>query len=319
MAEKKAKRGRPKGSGIDDSEMLAKIAAIMAADPEVKPTTAIKKAGITNPSTIRRLRDKFSQDERKLMKAAGGKPQRRKAAPAAAKKAAKPAAAPKVAAKAPAAKAAKAAPARKAAAKAPAPAAPAARKPAAKAAPARKAAAPAAKKPAAKATKAAAKAPARAAAKAPAKKPTAGRAPAKRTVAKAAGKGSAKKSSSDHLPSRPLKSMPASSRLAASGKVSAAAGDPAGAAGEKTAGAAQLLRFISEPEQLLKQFGRLPKDVDAAVGSMVENQIQVYESAIKNSPLAAFLRQQAFMIDMSLSILKAQQQWARRRPRPSGS
>jgi hypothetical protein len=38
-----------------------RIAEIIVANPSLKPTTAIKQAGITNPSTIRRLRDKFSE------------------------------------------------------------------------------------------------------------------------------------------------------------------------------------------------------------------------------------------------------------------
>lgn len=53
-------RGRPKGSGLDDSAKLAEIARLMARDPALKPTTAIKMIGVTDPSTVRRLRDKLS-------------------------------------------------------------------------------------------------------------------------------------------------------------------------------------------------------------------------------------------------------------------
>lgn len=53
------RRGRPKGSGIDDQKFLKEIAAMIAAKPDLKPTTAIKALGITDPSAIRRLRDKF--------------------------------------------------------------------------------------------------------------------------------------------------------------------------------------------------------------------------------------------------------------------
>jgi len=63
----KRQRGRPKGSGINDRESLSRIAEIIAANPAIKPTTAIKQAGITNPSTIRRLRDKFSEQGDQLL------------------------------------------------------------------------------------------------------------------------------------------------------------------------------------------------------------------------------------------------------------
>lgn len=52
-------RGRPKGSGLDDSAQLQAIRKLLAADPALKPTTAIKKVGITDPSAVRRLRDKL--------------------------------------------------------------------------------------------------------------------------------------------------------------------------------------------------------------------------------------------------------------------
>lgn len=59
MTENSSRRGRPKGSGIDDIEHLHRIAALIADNPDMKPTTAIKAIGITDPSIIRRLRDKF--------------------------------------------------------------------------------------------------------------------------------------------------------------------------------------------------------------------------------------------------------------------
>lgn len=55
----KARRGRPKGTGIDDRASLIRIATLISADPDLKPTTAIRKIGVTEPSVIRRLRDKF--------------------------------------------------------------------------------------------------------------------------------------------------------------------------------------------------------------------------------------------------------------------
>jgi len=59
MLETKPHRGRPKGSGIDDRAILADLMQRIAAEPHLKPTTAIKAAGIDDPSTIRRLRDKL--------------------------------------------------------------------------------------------------------------------------------------------------------------------------------------------------------------------------------------------------------------------
>jgi hypothetical protein len=57
------KRGRPPGTGKNDTDRLQKIAALMAADPELKPTTAIKQIGETDPSAIRRLRDKYNEQQ----------------------------------------------------------------------------------------------------------------------------------------------------------------------------------------------------------------------------------------------------------------
>ena len=61
------KRGRPKGTGINDHETLLKVAHILAADPKKKRTTAIKDVGISNPSVVRRLRDKYQELEASLL------------------------------------------------------------------------------------------------------------------------------------------------------------------------------------------------------------------------------------------------------------
>jgi hypothetical protein len=61
------KRGRPKGTGLDDTTSLIRIADIIAANPAVKRTSAIKKIGVTDPSIVRRLRDKFAEQETALM------------------------------------------------------------------------------------------------------------------------------------------------------------------------------------------------------------------------------------------------------------
>jgi hypothetical protein len=57
--EPRARRGRPKGTGIDDAAMLARIGAMLRADQALKPTTAIKQVGVTDPSIVRRLREKL--------------------------------------------------------------------------------------------------------------------------------------------------------------------------------------------------------------------------------------------------------------------
>jgi hypothetical protein len=59
MVNANSRRSRPANSGIDDSTALRDVVAMMSADPALKPTTAIKRAGITDPSRVRRLRDKL--------------------------------------------------------------------------------------------------------------------------------------------------------------------------------------------------------------------------------------------------------------------
>ncbi|MBU1209862.1 MAG: hypothetical protein KJ587_01135 [Alphaproteobacteria bacterium] len=67
----KTRKGRPKGSGIDDSRRLREIAAMIIEDPELRPTTAIRNTGICDPSTIRRLRDKFNSEKAQLFQELG--------------------------------------------------------------------------------------------------------------------------------------------------------------------------------------------------------------------------------------------------------
>ena len=59
MSDTPRRRGRPKGTGINDGATLRAIAGMLAADSALKPTTAIRKAGVTDPSVVRRLRDKL--------------------------------------------------------------------------------------------------------------------------------------------------------------------------------------------------------------------------------------------------------------------
>ncbi len=67
MTTKRASPGRPTGTCIDDHKQLLRIAALMAADPDLKPTTAIRSLGIEEPSVIRRLRDKFREQRADLL------------------------------------------------------------------------------------------------------------------------------------------------------------------------------------------------------------------------------------------------------------
>ena len=53
------RRGRPKGTGIDDSDRIARLDELLRVHPEMRPTTAIRLMGYSDPSAIRRLRDKY--------------------------------------------------------------------------------------------------------------------------------------------------------------------------------------------------------------------------------------------------------------------
>lgn len=59
MLKPPARRGRPKGTGIDDSARIARLAELLRIQPELRPTTAIRQMGYSDPSAIRRLRDKY--------------------------------------------------------------------------------------------------------------------------------------------------------------------------------------------------------------------------------------------------------------------
>ncbi len=52
-------RGRPKGTGIDDSQTLNEVMSLLASEAGLRPTTAIRRAGISDPSVVRRLREKL--------------------------------------------------------------------------------------------------------------------------------------------------------------------------------------------------------------------------------------------------------------------
>lgn len=59
MSDSLRKRGRPKGSGIDDTRTIQQVLELLDKKPDMKPTTAIRALGIENESVIRRLRDKL--------------------------------------------------------------------------------------------------------------------------------------------------------------------------------------------------------------------------------------------------------------------
>ena len=66
MVHTKARRGRPIGTGIDDSDRIARLIELLKIQPDLKPTTAIRVMGFTDPSAIRRLRDKYKLQSRSL-------------------------------------------------------------------------------------------------------------------------------------------------------------------------------------------------------------------------------------------------------------
>ena len=59
MLHSPVRRGRPKGTGIDDSDRIACLAELLRLRPDLRPTTAIRLMGFSDPSAIRRLRDKY--------------------------------------------------------------------------------------------------------------------------------------------------------------------------------------------------------------------------------------------------------------------
>lgn len=62
MSNDKRSRGRPRGPGKDDSPTLRKVADMLAGDPLIKPTTAMKRT-LEKPdeTTLRRLQVKWKQ------------------------------------------------------------------------------------------------------------------------------------------------------------------------------------------------------------------------------------------------------------------
>ena len=80
----KRPRGRPKGSGKDDSPVLNQVADLIVRDPSLKPTTAIKDViDGDNLSTIRRLQGKWKKGGDSFLMAARKRKAKAASAPAA--------------------------------------------------------------------------------------------------------------------------------------------------------------------------------------------------------------------------------------------
>jgi hypothetical protein len=63
----KRKRGRPKGTGLDDEERLVQAADLICRNPDMPVTTAFKQLGFRGEIELRRLRDKFSRQNERLL------------------------------------------------------------------------------------------------------------------------------------------------------------------------------------------------------------------------------------------------------------
>ena len=78
MSPPKRKRGRPQGTGLDDSRTLHAMAELIAGDAAVRPTTAIKRVlPSPNHAEIRRLQVKWKVDGPRLLAAARARRQQR--------------------------------------------------------------------------------------------------------------------------------------------------------------------------------------------------------------------------------------------------
>lgn len=63
MAQKALAQNRSRANYINDIDQLIAIADLLAKNPDLKRTTAIKAIGIKDPRTIRRLRSKLAPDK----------------------------------------------------------------------------------------------------------------------------------------------------------------------------------------------------------------------------------------------------------------
>jgi hypothetical protein len=71
MSAEKRKRGRPVGTGLDDTPVLIRMADLMVANPVLKPTTAIKRlVPLAGEAQVRRLQIKWRAGSAELMEEA---------------------------------------------------------------------------------------------------------------------------------------------------------------------------------------------------------------------------------------------------------
>lgn len=56
------RRGCPKGTGIDDTPTLQRVADLLVATPGLRPTTAMKRVGVSSASHLRRLQEKWKTE-----------------------------------------------------------------------------------------------------------------------------------------------------------------------------------------------------------------------------------------------------------------
>ena len=256
-------RGRPAGSGINDTKIIKKITGLMAKDPGLKATTAIKATGITDPSSIRRLRDKLKTGpaaKTPTAKKSKGKP---KARAAQAEKTAKASAA-----------------------KTPTPK---------KKSPVKKTVT------TRKATKAKTTA---ARQKSPPKKSAPNKSSAKITVTTRTA------ATSRAAPKKPVENKTVESRRTPSKSATNALlknpfEDLANTFGEMAKGMPNMANGKALPT------GMGDLDIESVVTSTVEKQIQFYESALKFSPIANLLRQQALLTDLMLTMLRTQKEFSK--------
>lgn len=81
MARRTRPRGRPKGTGVNDRARLEAISCLIEKNPGMKPTTAIRTIGISDPSAIRRLREKLKAERQELELRAPSVPQAQPSSP----------------------------------------------------------------------------------------------------------------------------------------------------------------------------------------------------------------------------------------------
>jgi hypothetical protein len=76
MTTQKRTRGRPRGSGKDDSPYLARVAQLLLRDPSLRPTTAMKRVlatrkdwGVSDETLLRRWQVKWKAQGQALIAA----------------------------------------------------------------------------------------------------------------------------------------------------------------------------------------------------------------------------------------------------------